>query len=205
MITTCTRCGNAYESGSEEQANEPGRFCPTCSLRQQLAGANAEIEKYRLREWACYQALGYSEPTNQALPHLIESMMGLKARLQDSLAAIERATGFQPGAEPLSAWVDRMVKERDVAQKACAEMRSELGRIKSKPWAHVLTEEDRESIARILSSTDCGKDYVPRAEVDRLKAENKALVEAIGDALIEWPYCNERLKKALDHVKQFNL
>ena len=37
-ITTCTRCGNAYEAGSEEQANEPagedgrGRLCFTCRL-----------------------------------------------------------------------------------------------------------------------------------------------------------------------------
>lgn len=30
MITTCTTCGKGYEAGSEEQANEPVRFCPTC-------------------------------------------------------------------------------------------------------------------------------------------------------------------------------
>ena len=30
MITTCTTCGKAYEAGSEEQANEPTRFCAPC-------------------------------------------------------------------------------------------------------------------------------------------------------------------------------
>jgi hypothetical protein len=30
MITTCTTCGDLYEAGSEEQANEPERFCFTC-------------------------------------------------------------------------------------------------------------------------------------------------------------------------------
>ncbi len=30
MITTCTKCGRAYEAGSEEQANEPERFCFDC-------------------------------------------------------------------------------------------------------------------------------------------------------------------------------
>lgn len=30
MITTCTRRGGLYEAGSEEQANEPERFCFTC-------------------------------------------------------------------------------------------------------------------------------------------------------------------------------
>lgn len=30
MITTCTTCGKLYEAGSEEQANEPDRPCPTC-------------------------------------------------------------------------------------------------------------------------------------------------------------------------------
>ena len=29
-ITTCTTCGQAYEAGSEEQANEPVRICPSC-------------------------------------------------------------------------------------------------------------------------------------------------------------------------------
>jgi hypothetical protein len=29
-ITTCTKCGGLYEAGSEEQANEPERFCPSC-------------------------------------------------------------------------------------------------------------------------------------------------------------------------------
>lgn len=29
-ITTCTRCSQAYEAGSEEQANEPVRLCFGC-------------------------------------------------------------------------------------------------------------------------------------------------------------------------------
>lgn len=159
------------------------------ALPQQLAGANAKIEEYRLREFAAYRALGYSPPVDTALPHLIDGMMGFKARLQDSLDSIERATGFQPGSESLSAWVDRVVKERDAAQKACAEMRSELGRIKVKPWAHVITQEDRESIGRILSSTDCGNDYVPRAELDA--AEKNAAY---------WVQCEHELDEALGNL-----
>lgn len=31
-ITTCTKCNHAYESGSEEQANEQERLCPSCRL-----------------------------------------------------------------------------------------------------------------------------------------------------------------------------
>lgn len=32
-ITTCQKCGQAYEAGSEEQANEPsGRRCIRCRL-----------------------------------------------------------------------------------------------------------------------------------------------------------------------------
>lgn len=30
MITSCTKCGGAYEAGSEEQAYEPVRLCFTC-------------------------------------------------------------------------------------------------------------------------------------------------------------------------------
>lgn len=30
MITTCTTCGRCYDSGSEEQANEPTRYCRDC-------------------------------------------------------------------------------------------------------------------------------------------------------------------------------
>jgi hypothetical protein len=29
-ITTCPECGDLYEAGSEEQANEPGRLCRRC-------------------------------------------------------------------------------------------------------------------------------------------------------------------------------
>lgn len=30
MITTCTKCGKAYEESSNETANEPGRLCGPC-------------------------------------------------------------------------------------------------------------------------------------------------------------------------------
>lgn len=29
-ITTCTRCGSAYEESSEERAHEAERLCPPC-------------------------------------------------------------------------------------------------------------------------------------------------------------------------------
>lgn len=29
-ITTCSKCGKAYEESSEEQANAPGRLCTPC-------------------------------------------------------------------------------------------------------------------------------------------------------------------------------
>jgi hypothetical protein len=30
--TTCTKCGCVYEAGSEEQANERSRWCPSCRI-----------------------------------------------------------------------------------------------------------------------------------------------------------------------------
>jgi ribosomal protein L32 len=32
--TNCTSCGKLYESGSEEQANEPSRLCRSCFVKQ---------------------------------------------------------------------------------------------------------------------------------------------------------------------------
>jgi predicted nucleic acid-binding Zn-ribbon protein len=37
MITTCTQCGQAYEAGSEEQANETKRYCTNCWNRVRRA------------------------------------------------------------------------------------------------------------------------------------------------------------------------
>lgn len=34
MITNCSMCGNLYEAGSEEQANEPARMCRACVNEQ---------------------------------------------------------------------------------------------------------------------------------------------------------------------------
>ena len=31
-ITTCSKCGCVYESGSDEQANERFRWCPSCRI-----------------------------------------------------------------------------------------------------------------------------------------------------------------------------
>lgn len=45
MITTCTTCGKCYEAGSEEQANEPTRFCPACKPKP--ASPEARYEKFR--------------------------------------------------------------------------------------------------------------------------------------------------------------
>jgi predicted nucleic acid-binding Zn-ribbon protein len=48
MITACSKCGRCYEAGSEEQANEPDRLCPTCWLR---ASKDAlEVERSKTRE-----------------------------------------------------------------------------------------------------------------------------------------------------------
>ena len=37
MITTCTTCGANYDAGSEEQANEPARYCPGCWAKRKTA------------------------------------------------------------------------------------------------------------------------------------------------------------------------
>jgi hypothetical protein len=34
MITTCTDCHALYEAGSEEQANEPERWCAGCRVKR---------------------------------------------------------------------------------------------------------------------------------------------------------------------------
>lgn len=196
-------------------------------LQQQLAGANAKIEEYRLREFACYQALGYSQPTNDALPHLIELMkhdmeayrgalgysapgdhdgkltdgttpqcgicnsehrrtleaqleasQGLVARLQDSLAAVERAVEFDAHTEPLSTWVQRIAREHaearavlDAAHNACAEMRHQIIAIKDAiehnqpiPWLTMFKRMEH------ALSTDCGKGWHSPAEWDALQA-----------------------------------
>lgn len=147
------------------QTPEYGDACDT--LRQQLAGAQAEVDTYRLREFASYQALGYAPPVNDTLPVLIQGMMGLKARLQDSLDSIERATGFQPGTEPLATWVERLVRERDAAQEACAEMRAAL-----EMWRpvreQILTKTNTTKAFNHALSTDCGCGYVPRERVKPL-------------------------------------
>ena len=31
-LTTCSKCGCVYESGSDEQANERFRWCPSCRI-----------------------------------------------------------------------------------------------------------------------------------------------------------------------------
>lgn len=36
MITTCTKCGDLYEAGSEEQAYEPVRFCSICREEEKM-------------------------------------------------------------------------------------------------------------------------------------------------------------------------
>jgi len=46
MITTCTTCGRAYEAGSEEQANEPTRFCFECRKRRP-APTQYQLDKLR--------------------------------------------------------------------------------------------------------------------------------------------------------------
>lgn len=36
-ITTCPECGELYEAGSEEQANEPDRRCHRCWKKKQAS------------------------------------------------------------------------------------------------------------------------------------------------------------------------
>lgn len=41
-LTTCSACGKCYEAGSEEQANEPRRFCRLCWRHEETRLALAE-------------------------------------------------------------------------------------------------------------------------------------------------------------------
>lgn len=63
-------------------------------LRLELAEARNQLEKYRQLEWTCYEALGYSEPTNDALPFLIskerEDRIGLEKQLKSALDSLTR-------------------------------------------------------------------------------------------------------------------
>lgn len=54
----------------------------------------------------------------QIIAPKLEAMTALKNSLQDALETIERTVGFAPKDEPLSAWVERVVKERNDAWKA---------------------------------------------------------------------------------------
>jgi hypothetical protein len=44
-ITTCSRCGRAYEESSEESANAPRRFCGSC--RAHWATGSVDIRALR--------------------------------------------------------------------------------------------------------------------------------------------------------------
>lgn len=46
MITVCTDCGKCYQAGSEEQANEPERWCVECFRRRNV---KARVEPDRPR------------------------------------------------------------------------------------------------------------------------------------------------------------
>lgn len=48
MITTCSLCGDLYESGSGEQADEPGRLCRNC-LQLSDEGRAAVIKMRKAR------------------------------------------------------------------------------------------------------------------------------------------------------------
>lgn len=186
-------------------------------LRLELAGANAQIETYRLREFACYQALGYSQPTNDALPFLIskerEDRIGLEKQLKsalDKLDAAERALkvaeqhcadrdeslavelsenlalfnllGLKTAADfgndtstaALRKRIVTLIEERDTAKRACAEMREAL-----EMWRpvreQILTKTNTTKAFDHAMSSDCGKDFVPRAELDKLKEQIKVL------------------------------
>lgn len=208
-------CGDACDTMKCVGDERDSLVREVLSLRQQLAGAQAKSEEYRLREYACYQALGYSPPVSDALPHLIECMMGIKARLQDSLDSIERATGFQPGTEPLSTWVERVVKERDAAQKACAEMRQVMESAWVAVWdGHygkgVTVEYARAVDAEVKHalSTDCGKDFVPRVELEKVmnaeRREQARLINERDEARAELDQLRAQVKplvKALREIR----
>ena len=54
-ITNCLECGSAYEAGSEEQANEPGRTCRRCDRVTELERQRAALVE------ACKAALPEAE------------------------------------------------------------------------------------------------------------------------------------------------
>jgi hypothetical protein len=43
-MTTCTRCGVVYEAGSEEQANERFRWCPSCRICTDCDGRGQPLD-----------------------------------------------------------------------------------------------------------------------------------------------------------------
>lgn len=45
MTRSCTRCGCAYEAGSTEQANEPGRLCSQCWLWREAGRLAAAAQR----------------------------------------------------------------------------------------------------------------------------------------------------------------
>lgn len=54
MITTCTTCGNLFEAGSEEQANDPNCVCRDCWRRAQDF---RDAERYRKLRARLFQRL----------------------------------------------------------------------------------------------------------------------------------------------------
>lgn len=161
------------------------------------------------------------------------------ARLQDALDAIARAVGFVPKDQPLSSWVEAVVKERDAlkenqskwvsdavwqkgiaagaqkerdeAQAKCAEMRDLLGpkypgkisfagRVEWHAW-HLSVED--------ALSSDCGKDFVPRAELDAEQFISRGLreqIRSLSDRLDQAVADREKgAKQALARAKELGL
>jgi hypothetical protein len=49
LITTCTKCSQLYEAGSEEQANEPVRLCARCTSLAELLDCADSLVLWRLK------------------------------------------------------------------------------------------------------------------------------------------------------------
>lgn len=102
----------------------------------------------------------------------------------------------------------------EAAQKACAEMRRQVGAIKHAiennqpiPWGAMCKRMEH------ALSHECGKDFVPRSELDKLKEDIKPLVSAI-QLFVEWCRTKERCvtpeliesqHEALAHAKTLGL
>jgi hypothetical protein len=70
-VTTCTECGKLYEAGSEEQANEVSRWCPSCrgSRSCVLCRCEAVARRYGYPVCTYHLSHGESDPPCRVCGH----------------------------------------------------------------------------------------------------------------------------------------